>query len=182
MNKGVRAGKGAARTLAIVGVTAATVECVKLALAFIPNVELVTFLIALYAYVFGWLGVATAVVFVCIEPLIYGVGSWVVSYFIYWPLLALCFCILGRLRVKNRIVLTAFAVLMTFLFGVMSSLVDVGLFMGYFDNFFARFAIYYARGAVFYIVQIACNAVVFPLLFIPTANKLKKIISVSGRQ
>ena len=170
-------GVSVVRSLALVGVSAATLECVKLALAFIPNVELVTFLIALCSYVFGWLGVATAVVFVCIEPMVWGVGSWVISYFIYWPLLAVCFCILGRLRVRNRFVITLLAVVMTFLFGIISSLVDLGLFMGYFDNFFTRFAVYYARGIAFYAIQIACNAVVFPILFIPTERKLSMLFS-----
>ena len=174
MNNYVR-GKSLAKSLALVGVTAASVECVKLALAFLPNIELVSFFLALYSYVFGWLGVATALVFVCIEPLIYGVGTWVVSYFIYWPLLALCFCLLGKARIKNRWIITAVAVVMTFLFGIISSFVDLGLFSGYFDNFFARFAVYYARGVVFYALQIGCNAIVFPMLFPTLQGKLSQL-------
>ena len=58
-----------ARNIALVGIMAATVECAKLALAFLPNVEVVTLLLALYGYVFGYLGFAAAIVFVSIEPL-----------------------------------------------------------------------------------------------------------------
>lgn len=164
------------KAIALVGVCAATIECAKLALAFLPNIELVTFLIALYSYTFGVIGVASAVVFVAIEPLIYGIGTWVVSYFIYWPLLALCFFVLGKLKVKSRIILTASALVMTFIFGLISSLVDLGLFSGYTDNFLARFIIYYGRGAVFYALQLACNAVLFPLLFRPMQEKLSRIV------
>lgn len=155
----------AARYAALVGIAAATVECGKLALSFLPNVEVVTLLLALYGYVFGWLGVLSAVVFVCIEPLIYGINTWVITYFIYWPLVAFIFMLLGRAKIKNRWIFTAAAVILTVFFGVLSSLVDIGLLSGFFDNFLYRFAVYYARGIAFYIVQIACNAVLFPLLF-----------------
>lgn len=173
--KGRKRKNSVARSLALVGIMAATVECGKLALSFIPNVEVVTLLLALYGYVFGWLGVVAAFVFVSIEPLIWGFGTWVVSYYLYWPLVSLVFMLLGRLGVKNRFVLTAFAVVLTAYFGVLTSLVDIGLLSGFFDDFFYRFAVYYARGIVFYVVQIVCNAVLFPSLFRFLAGRLTRI-------
>ena len=164
--------KSAAQSTALVGIMAATVECAKLALASIPNVEVVTLLTALYAYVFGALGIIATVIFVCIEPLIWGFGSWMVSYFIHWPLVAIIFLFLGRMRVKNRFILTGVAVLLTAWFGVLTSLVDVGLFTGYLDNFAFRFSILYMRGIPFYVTQVVCNAILFPLLFPFLAKKL----------
>jgi hypothetical protein len=164
-----------ARMIALVGIMAATVECGKLALSFLPNVEVVTLLLALYGYVFGLLGVVAALVFVSIEPLIYGFNTWVVSYYLYWPLVSLVFMLFAKLKVKNRFILTAGAVLLTAWFGVLSTLVDLGILSGFFDNFLYRFSIYYARGAVFYIIQMACNAVLFPLLFKFLAGKLERI-------
>lgn len=164
-----------AKRVATVGIAAATLECGKLALAAIPNVEVVTLLTAIYGYTFGVWGVLASVVFVCIEPLIWGFGSWFITYLIYWPLLAVTFAILGRLRIRSRILLTATALVSTLFFGVLSSLVDVGLFMGYFDRFFYRFGIYYMRGIAFYAIQLATNAVIFPILFIPMHRMLKKI-------
>ncbi len=165
----------AARSAALVGIAAATLECAKLALSFLPNVEAVTLLVALYGYVFGWLGVLAAAVFVCIEPLIYGINTWVITYFIYWPLAAFIFMLLGRAKIKNRWTLTAAAVILTVFFGVLSSLIDIGLLSGFFDNFFYRFAVYYARGILFYAVQVACNAVLFPLLFNFLKEKLETV-------
>lgn len=161
-----------ARAIALVGITAATVECGKLALAALPNIEIVTLLVALYGYVFGWYGVASAVVFVSIEPLIYGFGTWLPAYFIYWPLVAVVFMLLAKMRVRNRWLLTAAAVVLTVFFGILTSLIDVGLLSGNFDRFFYRFSVYYARGIVFYAIQIACNAVLFPLVFRFLADKL----------
>jgi hypothetical protein len=54
---------------------------------------------------------------------------------------------------------------MTVIFGLLSSLVEVGLFSGYFDNFLYRFGIYYLRGIVFYALQVGCNFALFLLVF-----------------
>jgi len=161
-----------AKAIALVGVTAATVECGKLVLSALPNIEVVTLLLALYGYVFGWYGVLSALVFVSIEPLIYGFGTWLPAYLIYWPLVALVFMLLGKIKLKNRWLITAVAVGMTFLFGLLTSLIDVGLFSGNFDNFLYRFGVYYARGIPFYAIQIACNAVLFPCFFLFLSDKL----------
>lgn len=162
----------AVRKISLVGMMAAMLTGGKLALAVIPNVEVVTLLSALYGYVFGGLGILAVLVFVTVEPLLWGVGTWVISYYLYWPFVGLVFFLLRRLGVKRRVPLTAAALLLTVWFGILTSLVDVGLFMGYFDRFFERFAIYYMRGIVFYIVQLVCNAVTFPLLFHPLARTL----------
>ena len=167
--------RGVIFRVALTGVCAALIEAVKLALAFLPNVEGVTLLTALFGYCFGWTGVISSIIFVTIEPLIYGYNTWVLSYYLYWPFVAFLFMLLGRRGVRNRAVLTAVAVLLTFWFGILTSLVDVGLFTGFLTDFWRRFRIYYLRGTWFYVVQIACNAVVFPLLFRPLANLLGRL-------
>lgn len=166
---------GAAKKIALVGIAAATIECGKLALAFLPNIEVVTLLTALYGYVFGLYGVLASLVFVCIEPLIWGVNTWIVLYFIYWPLVAVVFCLFGKIGLKNCWIFTASAVLLTASFGLLSAFIDIGLFSGYFERFWYRFGIYYLRGIPFYIAQIATNAVLFPLLFKPLSAKLSTL-------
>ena len=160
--------------VALVGIMAATLECGKLLLASLPNIEVVTLLLALYGYVFGILGVISSIIFVCIEPLIYGFGLWTVSYFLYWPLVPLLFWFLKCVGIKNRFVFTAVALVATAWFGVLSSLIDIGLFSGRFDNFWKRFAIYYLRGVTFYATQLICNAVLFLFAFKFLASKLEK--------
>ena len=164
-----------ARAVTLVGLMTATLECGKLVLSALPNVEVITLLTALYGYVFGPLGIIASILFVMIEPLIWGFNLWVVSYFLYWPPLAFIFMMLGGAKVKNRFLLTAIAILLTAWFGVLTSLVDIGLFTGNFDNFFTRFGIYYARGIWFYITQVVTNAVLFPLLFPILSDTLGKL-------
>ncbi len=167
--------KSAARYVALVGIMAASIECGKLALAFLPNVEVVTLLCALYGYVFGLPGVLAAAVFVSVEPLIWGVNTWIITYIIYWPLVATVFMLLGKAGVKNRFLLGGIACVLTLFFGVLSSLVDIGLFTGNYDNFFYRFSIYYARGVGFYAIQLVCNAVAFFALFPLLSGKLETV-------
>ena len=163
--------------VALVGMMAATLECAKLALAFLPNVEIVTLLCGLYGYVFGGWGVTAALVFVAIEPLIWGVGPWIILYVIYWPLVAMIFWWLGKCNIRNRVLLTATALVLTFGFGIFSALVEVGLFSGSYDRFWYRFSITYVRGIWFYVAQLVTNAAVYPLLFRPLADVLGRLKS-----
>ena len=167
--------KTVSKSIALVGIMAAAIECGKLALSFIPNVEVVTLFIALFSYVFGLSGILAAFVFVCIEPLIWGFGTWIASYIIYWPAVALVFFFLGSLKIRNRFVISFIVALSTFIFGILTSLIDVGLLSGFLDNFWYRFSIYYARGAVFYIVHIISNTIIFLALFNFLRIKLEEI-------
>lgn len=161
--------------ITVTALAAAMMICGKEALASLPNIEVVTLLTAVFGYCFGVEGIVASLIFVSVEPLIYGFNTWVISYYLYWPSVALVFMILGRIKVKNRFALTGVAVLMTFGFGVLTSLVDIGLFMGRFDNFFYRFSVMYMRGIPFFVVHIVCNAVLFLLLFKFLASKIEQI-------
>ena len=170
----IKTPKSPARAIALIGVMAATIEVGKLVLSFLPNIEVVTLLCALYGYVFGFYGVVAAAAFVCIEPMIYGVGSWVATYIIYWPLVAFVFMLLASAKVKRRLPITLIALGLTLFFGVLSSVIDSmiwGIGLHYFKNVF----LYYLRGIPFYVTQLACNAAMFPTLFPFLAKKLKLI-------
>lgn len=163
-----------AKKIALIAVCTALIEGCKLALSMIPNVEVVTLLCALFGYVFGIYGIISVFLFAAIEPLIWGIGSWIIYYFIYWPLVAFIFMLFGKKKVRNRLVLTLTAGVLTVFFGVLSAIVDV-LVYSQPSNFLRVFPGYYARGATFYIVQIVCNLILFPLCFIPLADILTKL-------
>ncbi|MDE5654045.1 MAG: hypothetical protein K2I46_00360 [Clostridia bacterium] len=162
--------------LALIAVMSATLEVGKLALSFIPNVEIVTLLCGVYGYVFGIYGIIATYIFVGLETLIWGINTWVVTYLIHWGCVALVFMLLGKFKIKNRLIITATAVVLTAMFGVLSSLIDTGLLTGFWNNFWKRFAIIYARGFAFYIVEIVCNLLLFLIVFQPLINILSKIL------
>lgn len=154
----------------------------KQALAVIPNVEVVTIIIALCSYVWG-LGVCLPAVFVFIacDVAIYGINTWVISYIIHWNVVAIAFWLFSKVklnRVLTVVFATTLAVVLTVLFGVLTSFVDVcigyvggeGFFFDW-DNLGKRFATMYVAGFGFYVTQILCNLSLFAVAFLP----LKKI-------
>lgn len=164
-----------AKSIATIALMSATLSAGKLAMSVLPNIEPVTLLIALYATVFGFAYVLPATaVFVLLDMFIYGVNTWVISYFIYWPLVAFVFAFVNH-KPKNRWINCLVAVLLTLFFGVLTSLVDVGLFMGAFDNFWYRFGIMYARGILFFALHVASNFALFLLCYTPLCKALCKV-------
>lgn len=70
----------------------------KEALAFLPNIELVTLLIVLFTLTFGRLSIGAVAVFLLLQGLLYGFGFWWVMYLYIWPLLALLAWLFRRMK------------------------------------------------------------------------------------
>lgn len=77
------------KDIALIGMMVAVIEVGKLALAFLPNVELTTFWIIMFTLLFGWKIIFVILIFILIEAAIYPFGLWVMMYLYAWPLLAL---------------------------------------------------------------------------------------------
>ena len=152
-----------------VAVMAAMLTALKFALSFVPNVEVVTLLVMVYAAVFGAAYALPAVlVFCAAEVALYGVGGWVILYFVYWPMLAAVSCLLFAKR-RNIFLAVAVAALMSALFGVLSACCDtlyvaVGLYEGDLAHYWLA---YYVRGLYFDIVHVVSNFIVVAVLFRP---------------
>ncbi len=154
----------------------------KWALALVPNVEIVSILLAVFATIWGmpW-ALLASLVFVTVEAMLWGFGTWVISYIIYWPLLGTVYYVLGKyLRRRNlpplttAILGTISILICTALFGALTSLVDVilgyssstGIFWAL-DDILYRFAIMYARGIVYFAVHIISNVALFTIGYYP---------------
>ena len=167
-----------AALIAVSALFAALLVGGKEALALLPNIEVVTLLIAICAYVWGPIVVFPAVnVFIAVDMAIWGVNTWIISYFIHWNVVALAFWLLSKIKYKHKAVevtiVTLAAAVFTTLFGVLTSAVDTlvgftgkGFFVD-FDNYFHRFAVMYVAGGSFYVTQIVCNVVLFATAFLP---------------
>ena len=108
------------RDIALIGMMTAVIEVSKLALAAVPNVELVTFWIIMFSLFFGPKVIYSILVFILIEVSIYGVNVWVIMYLYIWPTLALLV-----LLFKKKDSMLVFAILSGFyglLFGAYCSL------------------------------------------------------------
>lgn len=79
--------KIALKDIAVTGLMVATIEVAKMALSFLPNIELTSFLLILYTLTFGVKTVFTVPVFILLEGTVYGFNLWWIMYLYAWPLL-----------------------------------------------------------------------------------------------
>lgn len=169
--------KSTAKYLCYVAVMAATLTVSKLALSFIPNVEVVTLLIICYASVFGRrYTIFATMIFCAVETAIYGFGTWVLLYFIYWNLLAVVSSL--SLTKPKLYIAVIIAVLFTASFGVISTGIDV-VFAGVYgvpkSDLGRLFGAYYVRGVWFYVTHVVSNLLIVSALYLPLTKVLTKI-------
>ncbi len=156
-----------ARDIALIPLLSASITVGKLALSFIPNVEIVTMLFIIYTVTFGLKrSLLAAVLFSTIEILIYGFSTWVLGYYLIWPLLIIVTGLLKD-RLKSEFGYAAIAGIFGFLFGA---------FFAVFESFFYGWAYgftYWLRGILFDVVHGVSNYIVVLLLFKPLSRMLK---------
>ena len=156
------------RDVAYIGITIATLEAAKLSLSFIPNVELVTFLLILYTLAFGKKVLYAAFAFVGVECLIWGMGIWVIMYLYIWPLL----CVLTLFLKKQRSAWfwAVFSGIYGLMFGGLCSLVYLG-----FGGIKTAFA-WWIAGIPYDILHGISNFVLMLILYRPIRKVLDRFI------
>ena len=77
------------KDITLIGMMVAVIEVCKMAMTFLPNIELTTFWVIMFTLFFGWKMVFVIPVFILIEAAIYPFGLWLIMYIYTWPLLAL---------------------------------------------------------------------------------------------
>lgn len=96
MNSPIQSGSNRERSsqlkskdIVLIGMMVATIEAAKISLSFLANIELVSLLIILYTLFFGKKAVYAIYIFVLMEGVLYGFGTWWFVYLFIWPLLSL---------------------------------------------------------------------------------------------
>ena len=92
----------------------------QVALAALPNIELVTLFVILTAHRFGIRALYPVYVFVIAEGLIYGIHLWWLSYLYIWAILVFVICLIRKN--SSAIVYTIVAAVYGLTFGTLSSL------------------------------------------------------------
>ena len=85
------------KDICLIAMMSAVIQVCKSVLAFIPNVELVTFWIIIFTLYLGKRIFFAIPVFVLIEGMIYGFGLWWIMYLYTWPLLAIVTLVLRKM-------------------------------------------------------------------------------------
>lgn len=81
-------GKLTIRETILFGVLAAMTFALKVVMAPLPNIEPVTLLVMVYAAVFGLKALYPTYIYVVMEILYYGLGTWNINYLYIWGILA----------------------------------------------------------------------------------------------
>lgn len=142
----------------------------KFVFAMVPNIEVVTLFIAVIASSLKTRHALTVVsVFVTCEMFLYGINTWILSYYIYWN--ALVFVVhFASMSRRKYIIMPCVCAVMTFVFGVLTTLIDV-LILTDLNNFAQNYAIMYLRGGWFYLTHIVSNAIIITICY-PILDKI----------
>lgn len=160
--------KSLSKTIAQIAVMAALLIIGKFALQFVPNIEVVTTFVMVFAYVFGYKTIFATLVFCAIDTILYPLSLDVtVSYFIYWNLLAAVTAAARKLGAESLVVYLVIGLVMTFFFGVLTSFF-------YYLFFSVSFWAVYAAGLVFYVLHMFSTFVFLTVGFRPLTSTLNK--------
>jgi len=155
------------RDIALIALLSASITAGKFVLSFVPNVEIVTLLFIVYTVSFGLKrSLLVSVVFATTEILIYGFSTWVIGYYIVWPVLIIVTWLM-RNRFKSEFGYAAIAGIHGFAFGA---------FFAVFESFFYGWAYgfaYWLRGILFDVVHGVSNYIIVLLLFKPLGRIVK---------
>ncbi len=86
------------KDIALIGIMVAVIEVCKVAIAWIPNVELTSFWLIMFTLYFGWKVVYVIPVFIILEGFMYGINLWWIMYLYAWPLLTILTGLLKKIE------------------------------------------------------------------------------------
>ena len=139
----------------------------KYVMAGLPNIELVSLMVMLFGAVFGRKALYPIYIYVAMELLFYGLGTWNIMYLYIWPLLGLLAWLLRRMDQP-----LGWAVLsgsFGLLFGALCAPVDVAI------GGFGYAAAKWVSGIPFDIAHCIGNFVIALVLFMPMRKLMKKL-------
>lgn len=162
-----------AKDVALIGLLSATITSGKIALSFIPNVEIVTLLFIVYTVLFGYRHtILASVIFSTTEILIYGFSTWLLMYYLIWPILILITEVIKK-KTKSEYGYAVLAGLFGLCFGLLFAITE-SIFYG-----LSYGVVYWVRGIPFDIIHGVSNFILVLVLFRPLNKILSKYVRVS---
>lgn len=159
--------KIALREVLLLGLLGAILIVVQVGLAIIPNIELVSFLIIVYTLVLGRKVFFPIYIFVAVEGLIYGFGTWWINYLYVWAVLALVVLLLRKN--EHPMFWAIVSGMFGLLFGALCSVIY--LFIGG----IGMAVTYWVNGIIFDLLHCGGNVIVMALLFKPMYKIMKRL-------
>lgn len=156
------------KTMTRVALLSAALYVSKVALEFLPNVELVSFLTIIYTLVFGAEAFLIVTVFNMFELIQWGFGVWWVSYLYVWPLLCLITLLLRKLIGEEFMLWAIVSGLFGLIFGALFAVAYLPVDSGY-------ALAYWISGLPFDVWHGVCNFIIMLLIGRPVYRALRKI-------
>jgi len=157
------------RDIVLIGILSAATTAGKLALSFIPNVEIVTLFFIVFATTLGVKhSLMISIVFVTTEILIYGFSTWVLGYYLIWPILVLIASTVSK-KISSEYGYAVIGALFGFFYG---------MFFAIAESFFygpAYGLAYWINGLTFDLIHGTSNFIIVLLLY----NPLKRMMDIS---
>lgn len=158
-----------------IALLSAILYVVKVALEFLPNVELISFLTIIYTLVFGKEAFLIVTVFNMFELVQWGFGSWWVSYLYVWPLLVLIVLVVKKLLAKLGYSQEEFIIWAVvsggfgLIFGSLFALVYIPFDLGYAFS-------YWISGLLWDVWHAVCNFMLMLVIGRPVYRGLKQVV------
>lgn len=160
-------GKLTVRQVALFGMLGALTFGLKVAMSYLPNIEPVSLLVMIFAVVFGRKCVYPIYLYVLMEILLYGLGTWNFNYLYIWAILALAAYLLRNM--KNPLGWALLSGGFGLAFGLLCAPVD--FFLGDLGYVVSK----WVSGIPFDLMHCAGNFVIALLLFNPLRRLTEKL-------
>lgn len=149
----------------IIALYTGLVYAMQVALAFLPNIELVTFMLSIAALVFTWYYViGMAFIFCLLEMILSGSGVWELTYMVAWPTLVIVTRLLKR-SINNH---WWIFILVDTVFGLLFGSFDTGMETIVYGKQTAM--VYWMNGWVFDAIHGIANGILAFVLYKPIKN------------
>lgn len=155
------------RDILIFGLLGAVLLVVQVALAVLPNIELVSLLVIVYVLVLGKRAFFPIYVFILAEGLIYGFGLWWISYLYIWSILAIVVLLLRKHEQP------LFWVIISGLFGLLFGALCAIPYL--FAGGIGAAVSYWVSGILFDLLHCGGNIIAAALLFHPCHKALRRL-------
>ena len=157
------------REMVLFGVLGAMTFALKLAMAALPNIEPVTLCLLVYGAVFGYKALYPCYIYVTMEVLYFGLGTWNFCYFYIWVIPV--FLGIALQRMDSAFAWAMVSGIFGLFFGALCGIVDA--FIGGVAYAVAK----WASGIPFDIAHCLGNFGIALVLFAPMRKLLKKLYS-----
>ena len=163
----MKSSKLSLREMILFGMLGALTFAMKVAMAGLPNIEPVSLTLLVYAAVFGWKALYPAYIYVVMEILYFGLGTWNICYLYVWPILVTAGIFMKKM--ESPLGWALLSGVYGLAFGALCGIVDI--FIGGFGYAVAK----WISGIPFDISHCVGNFLLALILFVPLRNLVDKL-------